>query len=167
MAILNHKPNRPEDAITKLTPMVHKMAHKFSRNHKSNDFNDLVQNGFVGVMEAYNRYDPSAKCAFSSYAYQWIFACMNDDRRKAYKNMNNTSAKTLDHVAESHSYQTPMDTQIDFTNRLERLSGLDRAIVRGRAEGYNFRELAEAATNIGHPMTLHQCRKRYIAAMGE
>lgn len=167
MAILQHKPNDVTEAVKKLQPMVYKMAHKFSRNHKSNDFDDLVQNGMLGVMEAYNRYNPAAGMAFSSYAYQWIFACMNDDRRKAYKLMNNTSAKTVDDCQESHSYSVDTDDLIDFKAKLAKLSGLDRSIVRARAEGYNFREMSEALATMGVTMTLHQVRNRYLAAMAD
>lgn len=167
MAILRNKPATATEAVKTLQPMVYKMAHKFARNHKSNDFDDLVQNGMVGVVEAYNRYDPTAGMAFSSYAYSWIFACMNDDRRKAYKLYNNTSAKTVDDCAESHSYRVDADDLIDFNRKLDKLSGLDRSIVRARTEGYSFREISEALGKLGRTYTLHQVRNRYLEAIAD
>lgn len=165
MAILQHKPNRPEDAVEKLAPMVYKMAHKFARNHKANDFDDLVQEGFEGLMKAYHRFDASAGCAFSSYAYQWIFAHMNGDRRVAYKNYNNTSAKTIDDVAMTHSYELPVEALVDAKAMVARMDPTVRAIHRARQEGYTYAAIADAMTKLGKPCTLHQVRRQHLAAL--
>lgn len=165
MSIMTERPATSHEAVAKLTPMVRKLAHRYARNHRSNDFDDLVQTGYIGLLKAFEKYDPSLGMAFSSYAYSWVSALMNDDRRKTYKTMNNTSSKTVEDAAEQHSYRQDIDNIIDFNKRLERLSTLDRAIVRARAEGYNYRQMSEALTKLGNPITLHQVRNRFLAAM--
>jgi len=164
MAIMQYKPNRVEDAVTKLTPMIYKLAHKFSRNHKSNDFDDLVQNGYCGLLDAYDRYDSNAGSAFSSYAYQWIWAWMNDDRRKAYKLYNNTGFKPVEETNEAQ-YTMPLDDLVDSNRMVERMEPTARAIHVARQQGYSYREISEAMEKLGKPMTLHQIRNLHIKSL--
>ena len=164
MAILQHKPNRPEDAVKALTPIVYKLAHKYARNHKANDLDDLVQLGFEGLMQAYNRYDSNAGCAFSSYAYQWIWALMNDDRRKAYKTYNSTSGTPIEE-SNAGSYTMPLDELVDSNAMIDRMSPTVRAIHVARQQGFSYREISEAMEKLGKSMTLHQVRNYHLKAL--
>lgn len=164
MAILQHKPNRIEDAIEKLTPLVYKLAHKFARNHKQ-DFDDLVQEGMMGLMQAYNRFDATKGSAFSSYAYQWAMALMNDQSRKRYKTMNNTAFKPVEEYHLNETYSMPLDDKIDFDRVADKADPTTKAIIVARRHGYNYREIAEGLTKLGNPHTLHQCRNKYEAAL--
>ena len=165
MAIMQHKPNRVEDAVTALTPMIYKMAHKFVRNHKSNDFDDLVQEAYEGLIKAYNKYDANAGCAFSSYAYQWIWAHLNGNRKWAYKFMNNTGFKPIEDEAESASYTLPLDELIDQKAKVAAMSPEARAIHKAREAGFTFQQIADAYTKVGKPMTLHQVRNIHVKAL--
>ena len=120
MPILQDKPATCDEAVRALTPMIHKMAWKFSRNHASNDFNDIVQQGFMGLVEAYNRYDGSKGAAFSSYAYMWIMALMNDNRKKAYTVMNNTSPKPIEDE-NLGEYSLPLDEYVDMKAKTKKM----------------------------------------------
>ena len=164
MAIMQHKPNRPEDAVTAMQPTIYKLAHKFARNHKSNDFDDLVQEGYEGLLKAYEKYDPNAGCAFSSYAYQWIFAHLNGNRRWAYKNYNNTAFKPIEET-DAGAYTLPLDELIDNNAMVDRMSPTAKAIHKARQQGYSYREISEAMESLGKSMTLHQCRNLHIKAM--
>ena len=166
MPILAHKPNRIEDAVTAMSPTVYKFAHKFARNHKSNDFDDIVQLGFEGLIQAYNRYDGSKGCAFSSYAYQWIFAWINDDRRKTYKVYNNTGFKAVEDY-DLGAYEMPLDEKLDNDKMVAKMDQTTRAIHAARLQGYTYRAIAEAMTSLGKPCTLHQIRRRHMAALEE
>lgn len=165
MAILQHKPNDVTEAIRKLSPMVYKMAHKFVRNHRGNDFDDVAQQGFMGVVEAYNRYKPEAGMAFSSYCYTWIWALMIENRKKAYKVYNSTSSKSLDDAMSNHSYEMPLDAKIDADRVVERMDTTTRAIHRARQEGYTYAAIADVLTKHGKPCTLHQVRRQHLQAL--
>lgn len=166
MAIMQHKPNRVEDAVEKLTPMVYKLAHKFARNHKQ-DFDDLSQDGMCGLIDAYNRYDPKHGAAFSSYAYQWVWAWMNDNSRKRYKNYNATGFKPVEEYNLNETYSMPLDDKIDFDRVSERADPTTRSIIVARRAGYSYREIAAGLTKLGDPHTLHQCRNKYESAVNQ
>jgi RNA polymerase sigma factor (sigma-70 family) len=165
MAILQHKPNRIEDAVEKLTPMVHKLAHKFARNHKSNDFDDIVQFGFEGLLNAYKNFNPNAGCAFSSYAYQWIWAVMKDKTVKQWKFYNNTGFKAVEDY-DLGTYELPLDLKIDADRKVEHMDTTTRAIHAARQAGFTYREIAEVLSkHTGQTVTLHQARRRHLEAL--
>ncbi|CDN14054.1 Cyanobacterial SigF-related sigma factor [Richelia intracellularis] len=60
------------NSIVKLnTGLVRKMAHKFS--HQCNEpYEDLEQIGYIGLIRAIERFDPSQGYAFSSFAVPYI-----------------------------------------------------------------------------------------------
>lgn len=166
MAILQHKPNRPEDAVTKLTPMIAKMALKYARNHRGRDFDDLMQDGYEGLMKAYHSFDPSKNRAFSSHAYQWIWAHIKDRAVKKWIDYNNTSGKSY----EEHdlgAYSMPVEVKIDHDRILGKLDAKSKAIVAARRQGYTFRDISEALGKLGYNVSLHQVRNIYLDAIGE
>ena len=167
MAIMQHKPNRVEDAVSALQPMIYKMAHKFARNHKSNDFDDLVQEAYVGLLKAYEKYDANAGCAFSSYAYQWIWAHLNGNRKYAYKYMNNIGFKPIEDETSASSYSLPLDEIIDAQSKIDAMDPLAKSIHKCRLAGFTYAAIAEQLTNLGKPMTLHQCRNHHLKNLEE
>ena len=62
------------DRLTKLCmdylPLIKSIASKYKE--KGVPFEDLVQEGFLGLLEAEKRFDPSKKVKFSTYAFYWI-----------------------------------------------------------------------------------------------
>lgn len=164
MAIMQHKPNDINEAAKKLTPMIAKMAHKYARNHRDRDFDDLLQDGYEGLMKAYDRFDGSKGCAFSSYAYKWIWAHIKDSAKGKWKTYNNTSGAAFeDH--DLGAYQMPMDEYLDAQAVAERMDSTTRAIHTARKQGFNYREIAEAMTKLGKPRTLHQVRRQHLQAL--
>lgn len=49
---------------------VFNIAKKYKS--KTDDFDGMVQNGFLGLAEAAKRFDPKMKIKFITYAYVWI-----------------------------------------------------------------------------------------------
>ena len=166
MAIMTHKPTRVDDAVKTLTPLVAKIARKFARNHIQ-DIEDLMQHGFLGVAEAYDRYDPNKGSAFSSYAYQYIWVHIKEATVKNWKTYNNTASKPVDDYAHIEAATNDNDAVIDFKIKLDRMNNLERSIVKARAEGYTFNDIANALGSLGTDMTLHQVRNTYMAAIAE
>ena len=51
-------------------PLVKSIASRYKKERIP--FEDLVQEGFLGLLEAKKRFDPSKKIKFSTYAFYWI-----------------------------------------------------------------------------------------------
>ena len=164
MAIMQHKPNRVEDAVEKLSPIVYKLAHKYARNHKSNDLDDIIQLGFEGLMVAYNNFDPTKGRAFSSHAYQWIWAVIKCQTEKTWKVYNQTYYKPIEDV-DAGSYSMPLDDLIDAKTTIDNMDPTARAIHVARQQGFTYREIAEAMETLGTNMTLHQVRNHHLRAL--
>lgn len=58
------------DLIMQHQNLVHKIAQRWVRSNIT--FNDLVQEGNLGLLEAANRFDPSRGTQFSTYATPWV-----------------------------------------------------------------------------------------------
>ncbi len=52
-------------------PLILKVIKPYSNNDKHLE-EDLIQEGFLGIIEAKNHYDAQKGTKFSSYAYYWI-----------------------------------------------------------------------------------------------
>lgn len=59
-----------QDMISANTGLVAFVAHKYKTQSLS--FDDLMQEGLVGLIKAVDRFDPSRGCRFSTYAVFWI-----------------------------------------------------------------------------------------------
>lgn len=55
-------------------PLVKSIASKYKNKYKDLNipFEDLVQEGFLGILEAEKRFDASKGIKFSTYAFYWI-----------------------------------------------------------------------------------------------
>lgn len=163
------KPATVAIACKNMEKAVYKIARTFTKSNPRN-FDDAVQLGFEGVCEAYNRFDENAGAAFSSYAFMWIRARIKDELMKEWRTTDNTftnqdSYNEDGEVINDDPYDTDWDTQIEMERKLKSLAPLDRSIVECRAQGYTFDAIAAGLAKIGEAdMTLHQVRKRYIAA---
>lgn len=65
----NSKPST-EQIIKENSALVHAIAKSYQ--NKGIDTEDLVQEGFIGLLEAYKHFDASQNIKFSSYAVYWI-----------------------------------------------------------------------------------------------
>ncbi|HDN97658.1 MAG TPA: sigma-70 family RNA polymerase sigma factor [bacterium] len=51
-------------------PLIKSIASRYKKENIP--FEDLIQEGFLGLLEAKKRFDPSRKTKFSTYAFYWI-----------------------------------------------------------------------------------------------
>lgn len=63
------------EIIIKNKSFIYSIANKFSY-YKSKE--DLFQAGCIGMIKAYNNFDPSKGVKFTSYAYQYVYGEMRD-----------------------------------------------------------------------------------------
>lgn len=69
MVVLKDKDAR-ETLILNCVPMVKSLAHTFCFNRPS-EYDDVFQNGILGVLEAIEKYDYTKNVKFTSYAYYY------------------------------------------------------------------------------------------------
>jgi RNA polymerase sigma factor FliA len=70
----------PDDEIERWRPLVCKIARRMPR--RLLDFDDLVAVGLVGVMDAYERFDPGRGVGFYAFASPRIAGAMVDAMRQ-------------------------------------------------------------------------------------
>lgn len=110
--------------------LIYKLAHTYPAAH----FQDLVQEGFIGLMYAEGNYDPHKGVKFSTYAYVCIRSHMLNYYNRKVLNNKTTNIETQ-----------PINTTND-TYIFEILDGLDTAelqIVTLMIEGYTQEEIAK------------------------
>lgn len=78
-----HDPARKEALIQAFMPLIKKMAGKLSLAlPPSLEESDLVGSGVIGLLEAWDRYDPARKVDFTAFAASRIRGAMIDELRK-------------------------------------------------------------------------------------
>lgn len=60
---------------------------KFNKYLNYGLYEDLVQSGILGLIEAHNRYDSSKGTKFSTYAYYWVYECVRRETIKSKKDL--------------------------------------------------------------------------------
>lgn len=72
-----------DEAVEKYQNLVWKLAQSFKRKNKNEDLDDLVQVGYLGLIRAYNKYNPNFKTKFITFLY---ICCYQDLLRYVKKN---------------------------------------------------------------------------------
>lgn len=149
---LRWKEDKDQDALNRITAahmrLVISMAGRF-RKFKL-PMNDLMQEGYVGLLEAAARFDPARDVRFSTYASWWIRASMQDyilrnwsivrggtsSAQKALffnlRRLRSTLAQSADTLSKTEIYQEISDQLGVSTRDVElmdsRLSGADSSL---------------------------------------
>lgn len=90
--LYKHGDNKALEQLTKQNEkLIYKIANRFYvENTNSIDFEDLVQEGYLGLIAACNKYNPNLNTKFITYAFYWIYK--NISRFFKYKNTNNETS---------------------------------------------------------------------------
>jgi RNA polymerase sigma factor for flagellar operon FliA len=98
------------ELVDRYEPLVHRIAHDIHQAQQSMNvaLEDIQHYGYEGLLQAQQRFDPSAGSAFSTYAYYRIRGSILDAFRSEGWALRNQSFEVLDHIAlnehmESHS----------------------------------------------------------------
>lgn len=152
-------PTNVDNAVRQCTRMVHKLAKKWTRNHYG-EYNDIVQQGYMGVVEAWNRFDGTEYqekgYKFSTYAWLWIRAYMKAYAESNWKRLNNTTPIDI-HEFHLETYDID-ENQIFMDITIDKLAGDDQQIIKMRKEGYTFQEIA----SVTEYKSLHKVRNRFL-----
>lgn len=74
-----------EDQLLKHLPLVEKVVNNLKIKSHEYERNDLINLGFIGLMDAIEKYIPNQKATFESYAYIRIRGAIIDEIRKTSK----------------------------------------------------------------------------------
>lgn len=159
---IKNNPTTSEEAILVCTPFVNKLAHKWKRNH-TNEFNDLQQAGFIGVLEAWQRFEGSdyqrtGKIRFTSYAWYWIRFMVRDHAMRMWNYKNHTTDKMAVEDYDVASYSIS-DNEVQMLRNVEKLSKEDKKLYTMRLEGFTFQEISDMSEEADLD-NLHKVRNR-------
>lgn len=127
---------------TEYTRLVASIANKFRGVH---EFEDLMQEGYIGLLEAKKRYDPTRGVKFLSYAYHYIRKYV---RAAAYKNLGNTNTE-VELQEEIHKATPKYDKygSLGIKECLSTLNSNDQEIILKRAIlGMTLQEIGNERT---------------------
>jgi len=97
--------------------MVFNMAKNYAKT--TDDFDDLIGRGFLGLSEAAAKFDIDAGIVFSTYAYFWIKKRLLEDFYKDHTKINNSaislSAQLSSDTDDKNTLENYVNTMIDDT----------------------------------------------------
>ena len=98
--------------------LVHKIVHKFPIKNQSCTYDDLFQEGTLGLIHGINKFDPTRGYRLSTYVYNWITAYV----RRYYQNHGRTVRVPV-HMSDK---QLKLNRQIEaLTEKLGRSPTVD------------------------------------------
>lgn len=156
------KPASVDQAIINLDHMIKGLALKWARNHYDM-IDDLMQQGRIGVVEAYNRYDENSPAQFSSYAFFWIRKMIREYTLKEWNVMNHHAAEEL--MPADEAFYTN-DALLDVLRNVERMPQRDQFIFLHRQMGHTFDEISQLLVKEGidaAPKSIGQIRKECMS----
>lgn len=156
--------NGDEEAIEHIVKEYHKVIHRNNRSFflKGGDADDLVQEGFIGLIKAIKSYDETRNACFNTFANlcirrQMITAIKNHNADK-YKNLNlamqgedySEHDESVKYAAPSIDFHSPEDICLGkelfdlLINHLSKvLSPLEKKTFKYLYQEYTYVEIAE------------------------
>lgn len=119
------KENIPENWLEQYTEQIRKMAHKYCRARV--EYEDLVQEGLIGLLKAVEDYNPERSSDFRTYAITRIKGKMYE-----YCIGNNSPIYIPIHVSKAASYVNQIDRLLDKEPGISTQVGMKEEITRIR-----------------------------------
>lgn len=124
--------------IKQFTNLITSIAKKYTSDEDMQ--NDLIQEGYLGLLQAEKNYDPTKATKFSTYAYSYI----NYNMLHYYQNMTNDGTISLDTNIEGKEDVLKSVIESEQLERaLEECSQESRDIILMKLDGLTVREIAE------------------------
>ena len=154
-------PTSLDEAIEQCMKIVYKLAVKWTRNHYQ-DKDDIIQEGIMGVIEAWNRFDGTQyqedNYRFSSYAWMWIRVYMKAYAEKNWKRMNAENPNDINDLEIGNATYDIDEKMIDLSLAVSKMNEADQQIFVMRKQGFTFAEIAEETG----AKSLHKVRGRFL-----
>lgn len=104
--------------------LVHVIAQNWSKR-SGYDFEELRQEGFVGLMTAVKKFDPTFEVPFATYAFWWVSACVSrhlrDKSRTIRLPARTKTREKLKAIGELPRVAKSLDKRIYFDNDMTTL----------------------------------------------
>lgn len=112
-----------QELFNKNTNLVHYIINKYFSSEDSIDYDDMTQEGFIGLWKAVKTYDESKGIKFSTYAGRCIYNNIGMVRRSINKKYKyNIQIESLDNVLNVLNAE---DSEIEFHEMIEDSHSLD------------------------------------------
>lgn len=132
------QPTTIEEAVKGLTPVVKKFARQYTRNHY-HLYEDLMQDGFMGICEAWEKFDRTKGASFTTYAWFYIRKKMQTTVDPFWKWDNKTVPEDW---APDSGYEHNFDG-FAAAQAFSQLNKYEQQLIMLRTEGYTFSEIAK------------------------
>lgn len=122
--LIDGQPHTRESIVRQYRKLVYKHAHRMCQRDK-HYMEDLAQEGFIGLIEAFDRYDPDSGNKFITYAYQYVKGYMTrlHDKRQIVHVPTGIIRLAWD-VERNHSWELSDEEISELTNEsLHRVAG--------------------------------------------
>ena len=124
-------------------PMVEGLARAFSRRCP-NEYDDLVQEGWLGVLHAQRKFDKSRAVPFECYARYWVLRYMKLWMQRLARR------HSLDNTVEADTAGRPSHAdQVMLNDVVDRFTGREHEILERRVMSDKPATLAELADEWG------------------
>jgi len=112
-----------EVAITSNLRLVIKIAYGFKSWKNGLDFEDLIQEGNIGLVKAVDKYNPELNVPFSSYAANWIKAYMTNSIYQKGRTIRTPVVKARN-ISKAHKAKAQLETELKREPTTEELADL-------------------------------------------
>lgn len=150
-----------ETLLIRYKPMVRNKAGKMFIMRA--DYEDVIQEGMIGLFKAIREFDPDKNVAFSSFAVYCVTSGINDAVKAALRKKHNplNTSLSFNKISEDDSYNL-LDVYIDLTKAdpeeilisaeekesldefmLKKLSTHERQTLKLFIQGYSYAEIAQ------------------------
>ena len=101
--------NAMEHMVKSNLGLVNKIVKKFYHKNDQYSYEDLFQEGVIGLMKAINKFDSTQGCRFSTYSYYWIYCFVS-----RYHVNHHGKIRVPSHITEKlRKYQKEGDVRLD------------------------------------------------------
>ncbi len=116
--------NKKNELIISYLPLVKQVVYKIDGNNSGYEFDDLVNIGVIGLIDAINKFDESKKVPFNAYARIRINGSILDELRKAGPVSRNRIEKlktyyNMKSELENKLMRTPTQKEIQDSMKIE------------------------------------------------
>ena len=133
--------------------LVHKQANMFSRKYSNGqEYEDIVQDGFAGLMTAALKYDPARKNKFSTMAYPWIMQSIIRESNKKSRLVRLPENRINDFIHINRILEQ-IDTERDDLTQKEREQIVMERLDLKQSDLVNILDAARQHVSLNKPMS--------------